>query len=379
MTRPPTAPRDAAGPGREDPSRAATGAAPRDAARTPAPPPRRRPLIAVLGASGLLGTAITRHLADRPVRLRLVARRATAVAAGRAEVETHQVDLTNPGALAAAVADADAVVHLVAYRSGAGSWRRAETDPTAERVNLGLVHELIDVLRDRPRPPVVVFTGSTSQATVPAASRASAPPVTAYDRHKLAAERALEAATARGLLRAVPLRLSTIYCAGHEPPVLDRGVVAAMTRRAVRGQPLTMWHDGSVRRDLLCADDAARAVVAALDHAAPLAGRHWSIGTGRATSVAALFTAIARVVAAHTGRPPVPVVSSPAPRHLAPSDLLDCVADPAPFQRATGWAPRITLAAGLAGLARAVAGDPAPSARPLLDPHPGDVPDPSTA
>ncbi|MFF7788120.1 NAD-dependent epimerase/dehydratase family protein [Streptomyces sp. NPDC007991] len=35
----------------------------------------RRPRIAVLGASGFIGSAISAELAERPVRLRTVARR----------------------------------------------------------------------------------------------------------------------------------------------------------------------------------------------------------------------------------------------------------------------------------------------------------------
>lgn len=319
--------------------------------------PTNRPLIAILGASGLLGTAISRHLAARPVRLRLVARRATRVTPGRAEVEIRQQDLTAHGVLAAAVAEADAVIHLAAYRTATGTWRDADLDPLAERINLGLVHDLITVLGRRPpgQPPVVVFTGSTSQASQVHSTADGTAPLTAYDRHKLAAEAAIEAATTQDVLRGVPLRLATLYNGGQEPPSLDRGVVTAMTRRAVAGAPLTLWHDGDVRRDLLCADDAARAVLAALDHAALLAGRSWTVGTGESTSVAELFDAIARAVAAQTGDPAVPVVSSPAPDRLAPTDLIDCVVDPSPFQRATGWAPRVALTTGLAGLAHAIA------------------------
>jgi nucleoside-diphosphate-sugar epimerase len=340
------------------------------------PGPEARPLVAVLGASGLLGTAITRELATRPIRLRLVGRRPVpAPAGGPAAIEVRRCDLTAPGELAAAVAGAAAVVHLVAHTTGAGAWRSAESDEVAERVNVGLVHDLVSAIAGRrgAPAPVVVFAGSASQAGRPAGPRLDGTerdePLTAYDRHKLAAERALRAATAEGIVRATTLRLTTLFGAGTDPGAIDRGVVAAMSRRALAGQPLTMWHDGTVRRDLLCADDAARAFVAALDHPDALAGRHWPVGTGEATTIAELFAAIAATVAAVTGRPAVPVARVAPPGEAVGTDLVDCVADPSAFRDATGWSPRVPLPEALDRLARCLAGRrpaaPAPGAGPV--------------
>lgn len=328
-----------------------------------------KPLITVLGASGLLGTAITRQLAGRPVRLRLVGRRPIAVPARPlADIEVRTVDLTAGDTVAEAVAGADAVIHLVAHMAGAGTWRSAAVDPVAEQVNLGLVQDVIAAIRaQRPeRPPVMVFAGSMSQAGRSSSARidGSEPdePLTAYDRQKLIAERAIEAATAEGLLRGSTLRLATLYSQGTDPTTLDRGVVASMTRRAFADQPLTMWHDGTVHRDLLCVDDAASAFVAALDRADAVTGRHWLVGTGQATSIADLFTTIAKVVATQTGRSPVPVVSVPPADHSMPTDLLDFVLDPTAFQQATDWTPRVPLLEGLDGMVAAIARESAPPA-----------------
>nr|WP_062333300.1 NAD-dependent epimerase/dehydratase [Herbidospora sakaeratensis] len=320
------------------------------------------PLITVLGASGLLGTAITRELADRPVRLRLVGRRPTSVPPGpRAEVEVRALDLTAEGALASAVEGADAVIHLVAHMGRASTWRVAAVDPVAEQVNLGLVHRLLDAVRaSRPaRPPVLLFAGSASQVGRSSSALVDGSeqdePLTAYDQQKLAAERIIEAATAEGLVRGSTLRLATLYSQGVDPTSLDRGVVATMMRRAFAGEPLTMWHDGTVKRDLLCVDDTARAFVAALNRADAVAGGRWLVGTGQATSVAELFTMISKVVARRTGRPPVPVASVPPPEHSMPTDQLDFVLDPAAFQKVSGWSARVPLMEGLESAADAIA------------------------
>ncbi|WP_051735893.1 NAD-dependent epimerase/dehydratase family protein [Amycolatopsis rifamycinica] len=325
-----------------------------------------KPLVVVLGASGLLGTAVTRELAARPVRVRAVARRpATVPPDAVAEIEVRTADLTAPGELARAVAGADAVVHLVAYITGARTWRSADDGDAAERVNTGLVRDLVDVFRrQRPaRPPVVVFAGSTSQVGTGGSGLLDGTerdaPQTAYDRHKLAAELALEAATAAGVVRATTLRLPTLVSRGTDDPSLDRGVAAAMLRRALAGEPLTLWFGGTARRDLVCVDDAARAFVAALEHADRLAGRHWLLGSGTGTSIAELFGLIAGVAAEHTGKPPVEIASVGTPGGAVPTDAVDFVGDPAPFHDVTGWFPRVPLRAVLTDLAAALTREPA--------------------
>jgi nucleoside-diphosphate-sugar epimerase len=321
------------------------------------------PTVVVLGASGFLGSAITRQLSRRPIRLRAVARRPASVpTGGTAKVEVCQADLTVASSLANVVAGADAIVHLLLYDSGA-SWRVEEGDLAGERVNAGVARDLVEVLRASGRrrvPPVVVFAGSTSQVGVLATARIdgteSDDPVTEYDRQKLAAEHTFMAATTEGMVRGITLRLATLFGHSSTSRNVDRGVVAAMIRKALAGEPLTMWNDGTVGRDLLYLDDAVAAFLAALDHPDALAGRHWLIGAGHAVSIADLFGEIAATVAIHTGQPPVPVVSVPPPEHATSADFQSFVSDPSAFQQATGWQPRVPLREALRRTVAALAG-----------------------
>lgn len=324
----------------------------------------RRPLVVVLGASGFVGSAVSRALAARPIRLRLVARRPAVLppepAVERAaRVEVLAADLTEPGVLAGAVAGADAVVHLVARTDG--GWRVADGDVQAERVNVGLASELVRAMRasrDGARPPAVLFAGSglTGQDRIGAAGPGH--PASAYCRQKLAAEYLLERATADGVLRAVSLRLPSVYGTG---PGVDPKVVELMVRRALAGEPLTMWHDGTVRRDLIYVEDVAAAFLAALDHVDALAGRYWLVGTGSAVPLGAVFAEIADLVAAHTGRPRVPVVRVPPPANAYPTDLMDMEIDSTAFRTVTGWRPTVPLRDGLVRTVTALAGPPVES------------------
>ncbi|ARX88795.1 oxidoreductase [Streptomyces alboflavus] len=145
-------------------------------------------------------------------------------------------------------------------------------------------------------------------------------PASGYEPPQVLAERALLDATREGVLRAVSLRLPTVYGESRTPTAADGGVVTAMARRALAGEPLTVWRDGTIGRDLLHVDDAARALVTGLDRVGELAGRHWVVGTGRMTTLGDLFRTVARLTADTTGRPPVPVVTV-EPRTTRPRRL----------------------------------------------------------
>ncbi|WP_434442851.1 NAD-dependent epimerase/dehydratase family protein [Lentzea sp. E54] len=303
--------------------------------------------ITVLGATGFIGSAVLKTLAQQEVQLRAVARRPAVVPPGPAEVEVVTADLTDRDALAKAVDGADAVLYLLL---GDGGWRAAE-EGSAERVNVGVMRDLLDVLGERAgEPPVIVYGGAASQVGVPQREPldGSEPdqPETAYDRQKLRAELLLEKATAAGRVRGIGLRLPTVFgesLGGGQ----DRGVVSAMVKRALDGQPLTMWHDGTVRRDLVHVEDIASAFAAALAHPGALAGRHWLLGAGRGDALGDVFRLIAGITSEHTGAPPVEVTSVQAPSHAPVTDFRSVTIDSSAFRAVTGWRPEIPLAEGI--------------------------------
>jgi len=313
--------------------------------------------IVVLGASGFIGSAVSAALCARPVRLRLVSRRPAAMPRGAvADVEMRAADLTVPGALADAVADADTVIHLVAHTDG--GWRGSDGDTAAKRVNLGLVEDLAQACRSGRRgapPPAVVFASSALINDDQIDS--------AYCRQKLTAERVLAEATEEGVLRGISLRLPAAYGYG---PAADPRVIELMVRRALAGEELTLWHDGAVRRDLMHLDDVAAVFLDTIDNIDALAGSCWPIGTGCGEPLGKVFAEISQLVADYTGEPAVSVVTVAAPANSGPTDLVDLEIDSSRFRAVTGWQPRISLRQGLlrtiAELAAAPARGGTPSA-----------------
>lgn len=313
------------------------------------------PLIVVLGATGFVGSAVFRELARHPVRIRAVSRRKVPVPENaRAEIEVFPADLTEPGQMAAAVDGADVVIHSLAYLAGASTWRIADGDTAAERVHVGLMQDLLHALGDRADsqgPATVLFTGSITAAgssdkdvldgTEPDRPKGY------YERLKLEAERLLLAADAAGTVRGACLRLTTLYGYSEGSTAKDKGIVSTMTRRAVAGESLTMWHDGTVRRDLLHVDDVARAFWAAIPHMDVLGGKRWLIGTGQGAPLGDVFTRVCALVAEQTGKEPVPLVSVEPPEYAEVSDFRSVTVDSSAFRAATGWKPQVSLEEGL--------------------------------
>jgi nucleoside-diphosphate-sugar epimerase len=172
-------------------------------------------------------------------------------------------------------------------------------------------------------------------------------PVTVYDRHKLAAEALLKEACAEGTLRGACLRLCNVYGPGPKSSSADRGVLNAMIRRALKGEPVTAYDRcARLRRDYVFVDDAAEAFAAAAEAPDAVNGRHFLVASGEAVALKDAFALAAARASARTGRR-VPVALVPAPEGLSPIEGRDYAADPGALKKAAGWAPRVALSQGI--------------------------------
>jgi UDP-glucose 4-epimerase len=127
---------------------------------------------------------------------------------------------------------------------------------------------------------VNVSTGGAMYGETPACATEESPVDTPspYGRYKAEAERLVAAAPD---LRPVTLRFANIY-GPRQRTDLEGGVIAIFTGSWKRGDPLTIYGDGSAQRDYIYVADAVSAILGALGTA--LAGTY-NIGTGAATSV----------------------------------------------------------------------------------------------
>ena len=232
--------------------------------------------VLITGATGFLGGALLRLMADRPL---LAQGRNAARLAGLA-VPVLQWDLTAPPPNTAALAGVDAIIHCAALSSPFGrlaDFRAANVAGTAAVIALARrlkVRRLVHV-----SSPSVLFAPEDQldldeDTPLPR-------PYTPYARTKAEAEALVLAAPD---LSPVILRPRGLYGAG-DTALLPRLLQAA------RNRPLPLFRDGAARIDLTHVEDAARAVIAALDAGPQAAGQIFHISGGEVLPVTQIATA----------------------------------------------------------------------------------------
>jgi UDP-glucose 4-epimerase len=132
----------------------------------------------------------------------------------------------------------------------------------------------------------------------------------------------------------ISLRLGNVF-GPRQDSGLEGGVVAIFLERLVRGEPTTIFGDGSQIRDYIYVDD----VVAALLSAQGRSGGPYNVGTGVGTSVRALHSACAAVSA----KPDEPRFE---PARLG--DIQRSELDPSLAERELGWRAQVDVGSGLA-------------------------------
>ncbi len=305
--------------------------------------------VVVTGAGGFLGGRLVARLAATPCHLVRVSRSTLAPLDPRHPATTVDVigDVRDAAIWARVVGGADVVVHFAAQTSAAVADENPALDFDA---NVTPMSHLLRACRRLRCSPTILFAGTVTQAGVqarlPVDEDATDVPVTAYDQHKLMAERELERAVSAGVVPGVTLRLPNIYGPGSADTSRDRDVLNRMIQAALRGETLKVFGSGDYLRDYLFVDDAVDAFLVAGAHAGQISGRHFVIGSGSGVTIRDAFELIAVRVEARTGRR-VPVVRAEPGRPLTGIEQRSFVANPARFIAATGWQRAWTLCDGI--------------------------------
>ncbi|MBD5785024.1 NAD-dependent epimerase/dehydratase family protein [Cellulosimicrobium terreum] len=245
--------------------------------------------VLVTGASGLLGGAVARVLAARGDQVRTFQRRPSGVTG----VEDAAGSLVDPRAVAAAVTEVDAVVHLAAKVSLAG-------DPAEfAAVNVEGTRTLLDAAeRAGVRRFVQVSSPSVAHLgdSLVGVGAVPADPERArgeYARTKAAGELLALARDGEGLrgMRVTAVRPHAVWGPG------DTQLVERVVARAARGRLPLLGH-GAALIDTTYLDNAADGIVAALDRLGDpdsvVRGRAYVLTNGEPRPVADLLTGICR-------------------------------------------------------------------------------------
>jgi UDP-glucuronate 4-epimerase len=145
-------------------------------------------------------------------------------------------------------------------------------------------------------------------------------------------------------LTVTALRFFTVYGPRQRPEM----AIPLFARAMLAGEPVTVFGDGSMRRDYTHVDDIVRGVLLASDADRP-GFRVYNLGSSAPVTLSTLVEAIARA----TGVTPA-TVHAPVPA----GDVVATYADTSRAEHDLGWKADVPLAEGLAGFVRWVRESP---------------------
>ena len=294
----------------------------------------------VVGASGFIGSHLVDALLAGGFRVKALARHLpgliSPVAQANHALTLSPLSMGDGLALQEAMEGADLVFHLASGSLPQSSNR----DPQADvQVNLLGALKVLEAARQaQVQRFVMVSSGGTVYGVpqqVPIPETHPTEPTCSYGICKLAIEKYVALYGQLYGLDGLVLRVANPY---GERQRLDatQGVVPVFLGKALRGDPLQIWGDGSTVRDFLHISD----VVAALLAAARYEGEEclFNVGSGEGLSLNQLVDLLGTEL-----KRPLAVEYLPARGFDVPTNVL-CIER---AQRCLGWSPQVPVAEGL--------------------------------
>lgn len=306
--------------------------------------------VAITGAGGFIGSAITERLRRTPCRLNLISRDwsiSPAADSAIAKVTGVSADLRTVSGWRQIFDGAEVIFHLSAQTD----LYAAEADSSEnERSNVAPVQALIKAARHATIPPTVIFASTATivglNKTNPVNDEYPDDPITVYDINKKRCEELLANAARSGDIQFCSLRLANVYGSGAPSKNANRGFLTAMMGKASRGEDLTLYGAGDSVRDFVHIDDVVSAFLKATLHMARLNGGHYVIASGVGHSLYHALCLVRDEAQAILERS-VRVLQIPPPPHLHRIETRNFVGDSHRFRTLTGWDCERDLRSGI--------------------------------
>ena len=299
--------------------------------------------VLITGAGGFVGRHLTAALRSRGHDV------VTSDPAPRDDDEsTLPLDVTDPLGVRGAVelAQPDAIAHLAAQAFVPASL--ADPERTFEINARGTLH-VLDAARaiaehGGPPPRVLVVSsgdvyGAQPREALPLRETTAPLPRSPYAASKVAAEAlALAYACSYGV-DAVVTRAFNHIGPGQDERFAAVAFALQIARAAAGGGPRVLVGNLNASRDFLDVRDVCEAYALLLEGGGA-AGEIYNVASGTATTMREILRRLVEIAR-------VPVEVREDPERLRPADVPVSVGDASKLREATGWTPRIPLAAAL--------------------------------
>ena len=291
--------------------------------------------VTVLGGGGFIGTNLCRRLKAAGADVRAIGR-SLAFPDAMDGVPWTQADFDDTASLAAAIAGADTVVHLISTTTPASSNVDMAQDVAANLLpTLALLDKCLEL---GIRRVVFLSSGGTVYGipkSTPIPETAATDPISSYGVVRLTIEKYLGLYRHLHGLDSIVLRVANPYgpyqrLRGHQ------GLVPAFLERILNDEPIEIWGDGETVRDYVFVEDVAEAIQLAIGYE----GREklFNIGSGHGRTVNEVAQSLRDVLG-------LPVRTDY--RQARPVDVPRNILDISRADATLDWRPRVSWEEGL--------------------------------
>jgi UDP-N-acetylglucosamine/UDP-N-acetyl-alpha-D-glucosaminouronate 4-epimerase len=244
----------------------------------------------VTGVAGFIGSTLARQLLAQGEKVRGLDNFSTGKRENVAEVlhriDLHEADLLDLDALHRACGGVDYVLHEAAIPSVP----RSVKDPLGNnRANVDGTLNLLIAARDAKVKRVVYAASSSAYGdtpTLPKREDMAPNPISPYAVAKLASEYYMTSFYRCYGLETVCLRYFNVFGPRQDPFSPYSGVLAKFITQMLKGEPPTIFGDGTQSRDFTFVDNVVAAnVLACKAEGGEVAGKVFNIATGKCTDL----------------------------------------------------------------------------------------------
>jgi len=303
--------------------------------------------VLVTGGAGFIGSHLVRALLDSGDEVVVLDDLSTGKRENLPESQRLRLivgDVADGVAVARALAGCSAFAHLAAV----ASVERSVREPLlTHRTNLqGSIQLFEEASRQEVRRGLYASSAAVygDAKTLPMAENADLRPLTPYAIDKLAGEYYLAHYHRSGKLNATAFRFFNVFGPRQDPSSPYSGVISIFLDRAGRGAPITVFGDGEQTRDFVYVGDVVAALMGALEQQREFREMPvYNVGRGESVTLKELLEVVGRL----------PGVVAPLQVNHGPAregDIRHSLANADRLKSTLGWAPRTSLAEGLAAM-----------------------------